>query len=124
MSDDLDKILRDEDRERARMGLRDVGVWGGWVVLIGTVLAVAIFVANGSQNTHHVVGVVEQSLPPSAPDAGTVHLRVLVDGTQITLALPTQIAPPDPGDTLCLRAADHRLTGHRSYVNVDDSFCS
>lgn len=111
------------NRELDRMRMRDVGFWGGWAVLIITVVVFGFFSLNTVTNVRFVTGVAGDTMPLNAEDGMLLIMQVEVEDTVRQIKLPSQLVHPARDDTICLRAGEHRFTGHTSYMIVSDSLC-
>ena len=111
------------NRELGRMQLRSAGVWGGWILLVGTVALFIFLNANGVTNVRYVHAIAGDSMPLAAEDRLVIVTRVTVEGTSRDLRMPSQLVYPAKGDEICLRAGEHRFTGHTSYSIVSDTLC-
>lgn len=110
-------------RELARMQLRDMGLWGGWALLCGVLALYAFFALNNVQNVRFVEGVARDTVPLVGEDRTILVTRVSVEGQLRDIRLPSQLIHPAKGEVICLRAGEHRLTGHTSYVPVSTTLC-
>lgn len=111
------------NRELARMRLRDVGFWGGWALLVGIVAIYGFLAFNNVTDARYVTGVAGDVLPLTSETGQRIVLRVTVEGQTRDIRLPSQLVHPAKGALVCLRAGEHRFTGHTSYVSVSDSLC-
>lgn len=111
------------NRELWRMRTHDVGFWGGWALLFAIAALFVFFGLNTAQNVRFVTGTAGQTMPLITEDGTRLILRVTVEGNLRDIRLPSQLVHPAPGETLCLRAGEHRFTGHTSYINVPMSLC-
>ena len=112
------------NRELARMRLYDLGFWGGWAVLVGTLGLFAFFSLNTVTDVRYVTGIAGQTMPLMNEAGTTVTTRVTVEGQTRDIRLPSQLIHPAQGDQICLRAGEHRFTGHTSYVPVSRTLCA
>lgn len=111
------------NRELARARLTDLGFWGGWALLIGTLAVVVFLGLNTVTDVRYVIGTADQTMPLISEDGMTLITRVTVEGNLRDIRLPSQLVHPTPGDPICLRAGEHRFTGHTSYISVPMSLC-
>ena len=111
------------DRELSKMRLRDAGFWGGWALLIGIALLYVGLIWNKPAETRYVTGIAGESIALTTETGGKVITRVTVEGQVRDVTLPSQLVHPAIGDEVCLRAGEHRFTGHTSYVSVSQTLC-
>lgn len=111
------------NRELARMRMRDVGLWGGWALLVGVLGLVGFVSLNTITEARYVVGIAGGTIPLTSEDGTTIVTRVTVEGRIRDIRLPSQLVHPAVGDPVCLRAGEHRFTGHTSYVPVSRTLC-
>ncbi len=111
------------NRELARMRIRDVGTWGGWVVLVVIVLLGGFFVLNLPDETRYVTGIAGNTMPMTSEDGSNIRTQIEVEGRTRVITLPSQLVHPAKGEIICLRAGEHRFTGHTSYVIVSRTLC-
>ncbi|MEL6957617.1 MAG: hypothetical protein AAGL89_01540 [Pseudomonadota bacterium] len=111
------------NRELSRLRVRSFGFWGGWAVLIGIVGLYAALTLNTVQNVRFVTGVAGQTMPLASETGMHLKMRVEVESRTRDITLPSQLVHPTPGDLVCLRAGEHRFTGHTSYVIVSNTLC-
>lgn len=111
------------NRELAAMRVRDMVRWGGWAVLIGTVATFGFFALNTITNVRYVIGIAGDSTPLMTETGTRIMTRVTVEGQTRIINLPSQLVHPAKGEAICLRAGEHRLSGHTSYVSVARRLC-
>lgn len=105
------------------MKMRDVGFWGGWALLVGIIAVYGFFALNQVTDVRYVTGVAGDVQPLTTESGQRIVLRVTVEGQTRDIRLPSQLVHPAKGAPVCLRAGEHRFTGHTSYVSVSDSLC-
>ncbi len=105
------------------MRIRDVGFWGGWALLIGIGVLYAGLALNTPSQTRYVTGIAGDTMPLATESGARLVLRVTVEGQTRDIILPSQLVHPAKGDPVCLRAGEHRITGHTSYVSVARTLC-
>jgi len=111
------------NRELNRLRFRSVGFWGGWALLIGIAALWVLLIANKPRETRYVTGIAGGTMPTMSETGATIKTRVTVEGRQRDILLPSQLVYPAQGETVCLRAGEHRFTGHTSYVIVSRTLC-
>ena len=111
------------NRELARMRLRDLGFWGGWALLVGVLALYALMASNQITNVRYVIGIAGDTIPLATDDGSRIVTRVTVEGLARDIRLPSQLVHPVKGEKVCLRAGEHRFTGHTSYVSVARRRC-
>lgn len=111
------------NRELARMNMRDIGFWGGWALLIGVVGLFAFLSLNHVTNVRYVTAIAGETTLFLTEDGASIKTSVTVEGHTRIITLPSQLVHPAKGETICLRAGEHRFTGHTSYVIVSRTLC-
>lgn len=111
------------NRDLARMRMRDTGFWGGWALLLATFGIYGFFALNKPSEMRYVTGVAGASIPLATETGTKTKTRVTVEGQTRDITLPRQLAFPAVGDVICLRAGEHRISGHTSYVIVPNARC-
>ena len=100
-----------------------MGFWGGWTLLIGIGLLYLGLALNKPTQTRYVTGIAGDTMTMPTDDGIRVIMRVTVEGQTRDITLPSQLVHPAKGDPVCLRAGEHRFTGHTSYVSVARTLC-
>jgi hypothetical protein len=111
------------NRELSRMRVRDIGFWGGWALLAAVVLIYGFFTLNHVTNVRYVEGIAGETMPLMTEEGSLIRTRVTVEGQIRDIRMPSQLVHPAKGDPICLRAGEHRFTGHTSYVSVSPTLC-
>lgn len=111
------------NRELARLRMRDIGFWGGWALLVGIAVIYGFFLLNTVTDVRYVEGIAGETMPLVSEDRTILVTRVTVEGQTRDIRLPSQLVHPAKGDPICLRAGEHRFTGHTSYVSVSPTLC-
>lgn len=92
-------------------------------MLFGIAALFMFLIANKPTQTRYVTGIAGDTIPLMSEDGASIRTRVTVEGRQRDISMPSQLIHPARGETVCLRAGEHRFTGHTSYVIVSRTLC-